>query len=132
MERPTVPLPKQVGRRFPSLPTTGLRPWGVGALARTLAETTLADVVRSTGPLWQPMRVRTRYSVMAIAGFRIEPDTRKTGSKPHGCTWAVLDSADCFHAVGIFGDRAGEWSPRAQKKAQALCDKLNAEERRAA
>jgi hypothetical protein len=108
----------------------------VGALAaNTFKATTLADVLHSTGALWRPLRLRgsTRYCVMTVSGYRIDPkEGRKTGSKPHGRTWAVLDSANCFRPVGVFGNRAGEWGARAQKKAQALCDRLNAEERREA
>ncbi len=66
-------------------------------------ETTLADVLADSGPLWLIPSWHPRYVIFAVSGYRIEGGSGRLGGASHvSPTWAVLDSANCWKEVGRF------------------------------
>jgi len=93
-------------------------------------ETTLADVVAASGPLRKMPRHSKRYVVYEQRGWAIaaRPAGAQTVRGPYSA-FAVLDSADCYIEVGVFGEKPYTVERVSRRRAEALCDELNAGEK---
>jgi hypothetical protein len=99
-------------------------------------ETTLDEVIKTSGSVWRmpPKRSKywLRYQVLGVSGYAVRGPTSSTRGHPPVTTFVVLDRYDMWREVARFTPSGGQGlsSADSQRKAQEMCDRLNAEERR--
>lgn len=80
-------------------------------------------------PVVREYEVPTRFYVIDVTGYPIDPASESTKWGPPATTWAVLDRDDCHREVAVFTPRGGVPSIRCERKARQLAEELNQEDR---